>query len=55
MRLFFGLHRARDFGQAKTHAQMAMAESVQNLLKSANNITFTPQPSAIVNRIHAMR
>ena len=38
MKRRFGLHRARYFEQAKTHAQLAMA---------ANKITFNPQTPAI--------
>lgn len=40
MKRLFGLHRARYFGVAKTHAQMAMAAIGQNLLKAANKITL---------------
>ena len=40
MKRLFGLHRARHFGVAKTHAQMVMAAISQNLLKAANKITF---------------
>ncbi len=47
MKRLFGLHRARYFGVAKTHAQLAMAAIGQNLLKAANKITLTPQTSAI--------
>ncbi len=47
MKRLFGLHRARYFGLAKTHAQMAMAALGQNLLKAANKITLTPQAPAI--------
>ena len=47
MKRLFGLHRARYFGQAKTHAQLAMAAIGQNLLKAANKITFNPQTPAI--------
>ena len=47
MKRLFGLHRARYFGQAKTHAQLAMAAIGQNLLKAANKITLTPQTPAI--------
>ena len=43
----FGLHRARYFGQAKTHAQLAMAAIGQNLLKAANKMTLNPQTTAI--------
>ena len=42
MKRLFGLHRARYFGQAKTHAQLAMAAISQNLLKAANKIKITP-------------
>ena len=38
MKRLFGLHRARYFGVAKTHAQMVMAAISQNLLKAANKI-----------------
>ena len=41
----FGLHRARYFGIAKTHAQMALAAMGQNLLKASNKITLNPKPS----------
>lgn len=47
MKRLFGLHRARYFGLAKTHAQLAMAAIGQNLLKAANKITLTPQNPAI--------
>lgn len=47
MKRLFGLHRARYFGVAKTHAQLAMAAIGQNLLKAANKITLTPQTRAI--------
>ena len=40
MKRLFGLHRARYFGVAKTHAQMVMAAISQNLLKAANKITL---------------
>ena len=43
----FGLHRARYFGIAKTHAQMALAAMGQNLLKASNKITLNPQTLAI--------
>lgn len=43
MKRLFGLHRARYFGQAKTHAQLAMAAISQNLLKAANKIKITPK------------
>ncbi len=43
MKRLFGLARARYFGVAKTHAQMAMAAISQNLLKAANKITLNPQ------------
>jgi transposase, IS5 family len=39
----FGLHLARYFGVAKTHAQMVMAAISQNLLKAANKITLNKQ------------
>ena len=41
MKRLFGLHRARYFGVAKTHAQMVMAAISQNLLKAANRITLS--------------
>ena len=47
MKRLFGLHRARDFGVGKIHAQMAMAAIGQNLLKAANKITLNPQNPAI--------
>lgn len=47
MKRLFGLDRARYFGLAKTHAQLAMAAVGQNLLKAANKITLTPQTLAI--------
>ena len=47
MKRLFGLHRARYVGQAKTHAQLAMAAIGQNLLKAENKITLTPQTPAI--------
>jgi IS5 family transposase len=47
MKRLFGLHRARYFGRAKTHAQLAMAAIAQNLLKAANKITLTHQTLAI--------
>jgi len=47
MKRLFGLHRARYFGLAKTHAQLAMAAIGQNLLKAANKINLTPQTPAI--------
>ena len=43
----FGLARARYFGTAKTHAQLAMAAIGQNLLKAANKISLNRQTSAI--------
>jgi len=43
MKRLFGLHRARYFGVARTHAQLAMAAIGQNLLKAANKITLIPQ------------
>lgn len=42
-----GLQRARYFGVAKTHAQMAMAAISSNLLKAANRITLNPKNFAI--------
>ncbi|MCP5076229.1 MAG: IS5 family transposase [Rhodobacteraceae bacterium] len=47
MKRLFGLHRARYFGRAKTHAQMVMAAISQNLLKAANKISLTKQTPAI--------
>ncbi len=47
MKRLFGLARARYFGLAKTHAQLAMAAIAQNLLKAANKITLTQQTPAI--------
>ena len=47
MKRLFGLHRARYFGVAKTHAQMVMAAISQNLLKAANKITLNQQTQAI--------
>jgi IS5 family transposase len=47
MNRLFGLHRARYFGVAKTHAQMVMAAISQNLLKAANKITLNKQTPAI--------
>jgi IS5 family transposase len=47
MKRLFGLHRARYFGVAKTHAQMVMAAISQNLLKAANKITLNKQTPAI--------
>ena len=47
MKRLFGLHRARYFGVAKTHAQLVMAAISQNLLKAANKITLNKQTCAI--------
>ena len=47
MKRLFGLHRARYFGLAKTHAQMVMAAISQNLLKATNKITLNKQTPAI--------
>ena len=47
MKRLFGLHRARYFGVAKTHAQMVMAAISQNLLKAANKINLNRQTPAI--------
>ncbi len=44
----FGPARARYFGLAKAHAQLAMAAIGQKLLKAANKITLNPQTPAIV-------
>lgn len=49
MKRLFGLDRARYFGRAKTHAQMAMAAIAQNLLKAANKITLNSQTPAIAH------
>ena len=38
LKRLFGLDRARYFGCARTHAQMAMAAIASNLLKAANKI-----------------
>ena len=46
MKRLFGPHRARYFGVAKTHAQLALAAIGQNLLKAANKITLNPQNPA---------
>ena len=46
MKRLFGLHRARYFGLAKTHAQLAMAAIGQNLLKAANKITLNTKTQA---------
>ena len=51
MKRFFGQHSARDFGQAKRHAQLAIVAIGQNLLKAANKITFTPLTPAIAQQI----
>ena len=40
MKRLFGLHRARYFGVAKTHAQMVMAAILQTLLKAAHKNTY---------------
>jgi len=50
MKRLFGLHRARYFGVAKTHTQMAMAAIGQNLLEAANKITLDPQTWAITQK-----
>lgn len=47
MKRLFGLARARYFGRARTHAQLAMAAIAQNLLKAANKIRLHPQTLAI--------
>ena len=47
LKRLFGLARTRYFGRAKTHAQLAMAASGQNLLKVANKINFNPNTPAI--------
>ena len=46
MKRLFGLQRARYFGRAKMHAQLAMAAIGQNLLKAANKITLNLQTPA---------
>ena len=46
MKRLFGLHRARYFGLAKTHARMVMAAISQNLLKAANKIILNEQTPA---------
>ena len=43
----FGLDRARYFGRAKTHAQMAMTAIAMNLLKAANKIKLTRPSTAL--------
>jgi len=43
----FGLDRARYFGVARTHAQMAMTAIAMNLLKAANKIILTRSPTAL--------
>jgi IS5 family transposase len=48
MKRLFGLHRARYFGVAKLHAQMAIAAINANLLKAANKIKLNPQKPAKV-------
>ena len=51
MKRLFGLHRARYFDVAKTHAQMVMAAIAQNLLKAENKITLNkPLQSHNANR-----
>ncbi|MBK0329383.1 IS5 family transposase [Rhodobacteraceae bacterium F11138] len=47
MKRLFGLCRARYFGTARTHAQLAMAAIGQNLLKAANKIALNQQTPAI--------
>jgi IS5 family transposase len=44
----FGLSRARYFGRARTHAQMAMTAIAMNLLKAANKISLTPPAAALI-------
>ena len=44
----FGLARARYFGRAKTHAQMAMTAIAMNLLKAANKIKLNPSAAALI-------
>ena len=44
----FGLARARYFGRARTHAQMAMAAIAMNLLKAANKINLQPNRPALL-------
>ena len=47
MKRLFGMHRARYFGRDKTHVQLVMAASVQNLLKAVNKINLNIQAPAI--------
>ena len=47
MKRLFGLHRARCFGVAGTHARPAPAAMGQNLPGAANRITLNPQTLAI--------
>ena len=49
MKRLFGLHRARYFGLARTHARLAMAVIRQNLLKARKQ--DHPQPANTGNRI----
>jgi IS5 family transposase len=52
----FGLSRARYFGRARTHAQMAMTAIAMNpgsspgqaLLKAANKIKLNPPATALI-------
>ena len=46
MKRHFGLHRARYFGRAKVHVQMAMAAIAQTLLKAANKVERNHQTPA---------
>ena len=48
MKRLFGLHRARYFGCAKTHAQMVMTAISANLLKAANKIKLNPPETTTV-------
>ena len=47
MKRLFGLHRARCFGLAGTHARPAIAAIGQNLLEAANKISRNPPTPAI--------
>jgi len=44
MKWLFGLHRARYFRPARTHARLAMAAIGQTLLKAANKIALPREP-----------
>ena len=47
MKRLFGLHRARCFGLAGTHARPAIAAIGQNLLEAANKVSRNPPTPAI--------